>query len=134
MDFQWSLEDRLTGRIVVQRLAIAATWWSRFWGLQFRAPIAPDCGLLLVPCSGIHTCWLRFSLDLAFVDHSGTILGIRRNVRPWRIATAPSKTHAVLEMRAGALNLHVGDSIRLIPQFPGQPFPSQLHDFAIDLH
>src|ERR1700677_2785189 len=61
---EWQLVDASTCRVVVANCDIADRYWSRFVGWQFRRAPAMGCGLLLVPCGSIHTCFLRFPLDL----------------------------------------------------------------------
>jgi uncharacterized membrane protein (UPF0127 family) len=107
----WRLLDRATGAVVVQDLAIADGFWSRFQGLQFRAGLPPGGGLLLVPCASVHTCWMRFTLDVAMLDARGVVLAIRRAVRPWRVVVAARGTHAVLETPAGGVSLAPGSRL-----------------------
>ena len=49
---------------------------------------APQKGLWLnlVPCNSIHTFFMRFSLDVFFLDEMGRVLDIRWNLAPWRMA------------------------------------------------
>ncbi len=81
----WRLVSRASGKTVVARLQIADGFWSRLVGLQFRRALPPDAALLLVPCHSVHTCFVRFPLDVAFLDRHGAVLAIRRNLRPWRL-------------------------------------------------
>ena len=94
----WRLVSKTTGKTVVARLTIADGFWSRLVGLQFRRPLPSDAGLLLVPCNSVHTCFVRFPVDVVFLDDRGCVLAVRQNLRPWRLAFGPRKTHAVLEM------------------------------------
>ena len=72
-----------------------------------------DAGLLLVPCNSVHTCFVRFPVDVVFLDDRGCVLAVRHNLRPWRLAFRPRKTHAVLEMTGGATELQPGEILRL---------------------
>ena len=94
----WRLVSKTTGKTVVAQLRIADGFWSRLVGLQFRRPLPSDAGLLLVPCNSVHTCFVRFPVDVVFLDDRGCVLAVRHNLRPWRLAFGPRKTHAVLEM------------------------------------
>jgi uncharacterized protein len=109
----WRLVNETTGKTVVARLAIADAFWSRLAGLQFRRQLPSDAGLLLVPCNSVHTCFVRFPVDVVFLDEHGCVLAVRHNLRPWRLAFGPRKTHAVLEMTAGATGVQPGEKIRL---------------------
>lgn len=109
----WQLLSKTTGKTVVTRLAIADGFWFRLIGLQFRRPLPSDAGLLLVPCNSVHTCFVRFPVDLVFLDDRGCVLAVRHNLRPWRLAFGPRKTHAVLEMTSGSSELQPGEILRL---------------------
>lgn len=110
----WRLVERVTGRVVVGRLEIADRFWSRFVGLQFRAAPPPGFGLLLAPCASIHTCWMRFALDLVMLDRAGRMVEVRRGVHPWRLVVPSVPTFAILEIPSdGGVELSVGTSLRL---------------------
>jgi uncharacterized membrane protein (UPF0127 family) len=100
-------------------LTIADGFWSRLVGLQFRRPLPSDAGLLLVPCNSVHTCFLRFPVDVVFLDGHGSILAIRRGLRPWRLAWGPKTSHAVLEVIAGSADVQPGERLRLEPPLDG---------------
>jgi uncharacterized membrane protein (UPF0127 family) len=111
----WQLIDRETNRVVVAELHLATGFWSRWLGWQFRAMPACGSGLLLAPCASIHTCWMRFALNIAWLDHNGTVLAVGRGVRPWRFAFAPRGTLAVLEVPAReAPDFEIGARLKLI--------------------
>lgn len=116
---EYLLRESRTGQTVAQFIEIADSFWSRFVGLQGRRILDPHRGLLIVPCASIHTCWVRFPIDITFLDRSGIVLGVRRHVRPWRMVFAPRRTHAILEMNAGETPaLNVGTHVELVPLKP----------------
>lgn len=103
------------GTTIVERVSVADTFLTRLVGLQFRRALASDAGLLIVPCSSIHTACLRFAIDVAFLDDSGTVVEVRRGLKPWRIAMPASRAHAVLETTAGTLDrLMPGVRVRFV--------------------
>lgn len=109
----WRMVSRTTGKTIVARLQIADSYGSRLLGLQFRRALAPDSGLLLVPCNSVHTCFMRFPVDVVFLDRVGVVLAIHRNVVPWRVAFGPRRGHATLELPGGACTLQTGETLRL---------------------
>ena len=58
------LVSETSGKVLIGRLTVADTFWSRFVGLQFQRKLAAGAGLLLVPCSSVHTSFLRFPWTL----------------------------------------------------------------------
>ncbi len=111
----WRLVSKTTGKTVVARLEIADGFWSRLVGLQFRRELPADTGLLLVPCNSVHTCFVRFPVDVVFLDGHGCVLAVRHNLRPWRLALGPRKSHAVLEIPTGSAEIQPGETLRLEP-------------------
>lgn len=78
----------------------ARTFLRRALGLLATARLADDAGLLIRPCSSIHTFGMRYTIDAVFLDARGTVLAVHPLLAPWRIATC-RHAHAVLELAAG---------------------------------
>jgi uncharacterized membrane protein (UPF0127 family) len=94
------LIDAETGEVLLPSLETAHTFWRRFTGLQFRRPLPPDGGLWLKPCSSIHTCFMRFPIDVVMLDQELRVLKVKRCVRPWRIVLCERLTKSVIETNA----------------------------------
>jgi len=120
------LVERVSGRMVVERLELADGYWSRLVGLQFRRSLPVGQALLLVPCGSVHTCWMRFAIDIAALDREGRVLAVRSGIAPWRAALLPRETHAVLESSAHSLQLAVGDMLAAESTAPGASLPKAL--------
>jgi uncharacterized membrane protein (UPF0127 family) len=119
----WRLVVRASGEVVVPRLILADRFWPRFVGLQFRGGLPQGSGLLLVPCRSVHTCFLRFPIDLTCLDRRGRVLQVRKHLRPWRAAVAPAGTHAVLETAAGEMEFEVGQELEAKPPIGSNAVP-----------
>jgi uncharacterized membrane protein (UPF0127 family) len=78
---------------------VASDIRSRLLGLALLDREAAGTGLLIPGCSSVHTCWMRFPLDLWFLDAEGEPLVVRRGVPPWRLARH-RKAAGVLELPA----------------------------------
>lgn len=83
------------------RVFVAESWLQRLVGLIGRRTLGQDDALLLAPCGSIHTMWMRFSIDVVFLDQGLNVLKTRENVKPFRFCVAPKGTHMVLELAAG---------------------------------
>lgn len=91
---------------------IADGFWSRLIGLLSKRSIEENEGLLIVPCTSIHTFFMRFTIDLVFLDKNNRVVGTCSNVYPNRIRFAPRKTHSVLEIAEGNVKktgIHLDD-------------------------
>jgi uncharacterized membrane protein (UPF0127 family) len=88
------------GRVVCARCTIAATPLARARGLLGRNELPPGEGLLIRPGFSIHTLFMRFPIDVVFLDRSGSVVDVVGRLRPWRAATR-LRARAVLELAAG---------------------------------
>ena len=75
---------------------------TRRKGLLGRDSLPAGEGLVIAPCNAVHTWFMRFAIDVAFVSRQGKILKIRHAVPPWRL-TGSLRAHAVIELPAGTL-------------------------------
>jgi uncharacterized membrane protein (UPF0127 family) len=109
------LENDRNGRILAHRVATAFDSSSRRKGLLGRDSLPPESALIIAPTNAIHTFFMRFAIDVAFMSREGRVLKVYRALRPWRIASALG-AHAVIELPAGALmdaDTRPGDTLRL---------------------
>ncbi len=103
-----------TGAVLCERLERAGTWRARLVGLLGRDGLAPGDGLLLDPCSSVHTFFMRFPIDVAFLDDSGVVVALNHRLRPWRATRLHLRARTTLELPAGALEaggVLVGDRL-----------------------
>ena len=112
-----ALVNRVTGQTIASAVELATTRRSRRRGLLGRRELDPSAALILSPCCAIHTAFMRFGIDVAFVDACGRVVRIVRDLPPWRLAWS-LRAHAVVEFSAGSLRLRdvlIGDVLDLAP-------------------
>jgi uncharacterized membrane protein (UPF0127 family) len=115
------LSVRRTGALLCERLERADTWRARLVGLLGRDGLAPGEGLLLDPCNSVHTFFMRFTIDVAFLDAAGAVVAICPRLRPWRATRVHLRARRTLELPAGALEaaaVAVGDVLVEAPAGP----------------
>ena len=107
-------ELRLTdGRVVCERCTLADHALSRLRGLLGRDSLPAGEGILLRPAGSVHTAFMRFPIDVVFLDRELTITAVVPELRPWRTAGRRG-SKAVLELPAGEAarrGLGVGDRL-----------------------
>jgi uncharacterized protein len=109
------------GTVVVDRCAQARGLLSRGIGLMFRRELPAGDGLWIEPCSSIHMFFMRFALDVAFVDREGRVLRLYNGIKPWRATRVVRRARAAIELPAGTLSASgvvVGDVLRLVSAPP----------------
>ena len=97
----------------VCRADIASSFVARFRGLMLTASLAPGTGLLFPRTSSVHTHFMRYPIDVVFLDRERRVVSIRHRLRPWRFASARGAA-SVLELPAGTcarVGLTVGETL-----------------------
>ena len=95
------LRNQRTGAILARTLLPALDSNTRRTGLLKHESLADGIAMLIAPTNAVHTFFMKFPIDVAFVTKEGRILKIRHNVPAWRIAAAWGG-YAVVEMDAGS--------------------------------
>ena len=88
------------GAVICERCTIAVTPLSRMRGLLGRRELGSDEGMLLRPAPSVQTFFMRFPIDVVFLDRNGVVVGVRPEVRPWRSRSC-RRARSTLELRAG---------------------------------
>lgn len=87
-------------RVVCERGMVADRALARMWGLLGRRHLPEGEGLLLEPAPAIHTAFMRFPIDVVFLDAYMRVIKVVDSLPPWRSAAA-RQARAVLELAAG---------------------------------
>jgi uncharacterized protein len=109
------LQIRFQGQLLSDDIRVADTFFTRLVGLMFRDRPLGD-GLLLEPGNSIHTCFMRYALDVVFLDKEDRVVKIIRDLRPWRQTWIYFRSRKVLEVPAGKLprELKEGDKLEVL--------------------
>jgi hypothetical protein len=90
-----------SGAVVAHHVEVAETLWTRFLGLMFRRELPAGHGLAIRQCNSIHMFFMRFALDVVFVDADGRVVRILSSIRPWRASSLVRGAKAAIELPAG---------------------------------
>lgn len=80
-------------------IPVATGFRQRLLGLSRRERADAGPGLLIPRCASVHTFGMRFKLDLFFLDGSGEVIAVHRDVPPRRVVWQRG-SRAVLEIPA----------------------------------
>ena len=103
------------GRVVCERCAVADRALARMRGLLGRSSLPAGEGILLRPASSVHMAFMRFPIDVVFLDRDGAVVKVVPELAPWRVAGARGARDAV-ELAAGEAarrGIRVGERLRL---------------------
>ena len=114
-----------TGRALAARVTKADDAASRSKGLLGRESLDADEGMWLlqpplawlVPCPAIHTFFMKFSIDVLFLDGGLRVRRVVENMKPWRLSPWVPSARSVLELKGGTLrgSVRAGDLLEMRP-------------------
>ena len=108
--------DAENGTIVANRVTVASRRLDRAVGLLGRSHLEAGEALWITPCHGVHTWFMRFSIDIIAMDADGVVVDAVSTLKPWRMRLPKPGAYSVLELPAGTLltsPVKVGDRIQI---------------------
>src|SRR5438552_7513195 len=103
------------GAVVCDRCEVPESAFGRMRGLLGRDGLEPDSGMLIDAAPSVHMFFMRFPIDVVFLDRDRKVVRVVERLRPWRVAGA-RRAAAALELPAGAAaaaGVNVGDILVL---------------------
>jgi uncharacterized membrane protein (UPF0127 family) len=101
------------GRVACEHCSVANRPWTRLRGLLGRSGLAAGEGMLFPRTGSIHTMFMRFPIDVVFLDGELSVLSVREAVPAWRTVKQRG-AKATLELAAGEAaraGISEGDSL-----------------------
>ncbi len=91
--------------VIMAEIIIADTWVKRLVGLMMKKDF-DDILVIAMPfesrLNGIHTCFMRFPIDVYFLDSSGKLVDLVKSIPPWKTGVYPKKpAKYIVEVKAG---------------------------------
>jgi hypothetical protein len=78
----------------------------------------PDSGLLIDPCGSIHMFFMRFPLDVLYVDRQHRVVRAQQAIKPWRMGPIFTRNASyVIELPVGTIEQSastVGDQLEIV--------------------
>jgi uncharacterized membrane protein (UPF0127 family) len=93
------------GAVLASAVDVTETARERRRGLLGRAALPAGHAMWFERCACVHTCGMRFAIDVVFLDRRRRVVRIYRDVRPWRLAWGGWRAGAAFESAAHALPL-----------------------------
>lgn len=88
--------------VLVENCYVAQKLLARMRGLLGSTELKSEEALWLSPCQQVHMWFMKFPIDVVFISHDGSIVGME-SLKPWRISKFYWKAHAAIEIAAGSL-------------------------------
>ena len=94
----------------------ADTSAQRNTGLLKHSKLEPGHGLWIIPCEGIHTFFMKFAIDVVYVDRSLRVKKVVRAMPPWQMSFCLT-AHSVIELPVGVIDqsaTNKGDQLEMV--------------------
>lgn len=99
---------------LLTRARVADDAWSRGVGLIGTRQLAAGEGLVIYPCSSVHTFFMRMPIDVVYLSRTGQVIDVDRGLKPWRIGKLHRRVHYVIETASGVADrVQPGDVLRI---------------------
>ena len=95
-----TVHNQTRNTVLATAADVADTSAKRRTGLLKHKGLAPGDGLWIKPCESVHTFFMKFAIDLVYLDKQMKVRKVRHAVPPWRLSACLT-AHSILELPAG---------------------------------
>ena len=95
--------NQTKGTVLAAEAVSAVTPIARIKGLLGKKELGRDQALILRPCNSIHTVFMRFAIDVLFVDKGNRVIKAIANLVPYRLTSVYFKAAYTVELPAGSI-------------------------------
>jgi len=96
----------------------ASTFGKRLIGLMGKMELSENEVMVLRPCSSIHTCFMKFAIDVVFLDKGNKVVETIENLVPWKLNAYSKGAYQVVEMAVGSVQ-SAGIEKNMVVRFEG---------------
>lgn len=107
------LKNITTGEILADKLEHANTPTKAAQGLLGRSRIEDNYGIIIYHCHSIHTCYMKFPIDVVFLDIHKQVIFIVKNMGPWKYTGYVQDSQYAIESKVNgfANRVNIGDRL-----------------------
>ena len=105
-----------TGKTLATDVRVADNLFTRMKGLLGKKELLQGEALWIKPCFSIHTFFMKFPIDVLFLDKTNQVIAVVSNLTPNRLTRLYPRSFSVLEFPIGtiaATNTVIGDKIEI---------------------
>jgi hypothetical protein len=123
------VRNQTRNTVLGDAVELADTSETRRVGLLKHARLDPGAGLWIVPCESVHTFFMKFPIDLVYLDKQRKVRKVRHAVPAWRLSACLT-AHSILELPAGTAEKSgtlPGDELSFEKLMPEKLTPEKLN-------
>ena len=95
----------IDGEVFLEDVIEARSMMERMRGLLGRKGLPAGTGMLIDPCGSIHTFYMKFDLDVVFLDSEDRVVKLQKSIGPGRMAFGGYSARKILEMESGKVDM-----------------------------
>ena len=95
--------NKTKNTVLAEEAIVADRCCSRVIGLLGKASLPKGQALVLKPCNSVHTFFMRFAIDVIFVDRNNRIIETVSSLKPWRLSSVYLLAQSCIELPAGTI-------------------------------
>ena len=110
------VRNQTRNTVLADAAEVADTSEKRRTGLLKHDRLDPGQGLWIVPCESVHSFFMKFAIDLVYLDRNKKVRKVRHRMVPWRLSACLT-AHSILELPAGAVaasGTQAGDQLEIV--------------------
>jgi len=103
-------------RTIVHVIESSQTTISKFIGLMFSKSLDIGKGLYMKKVVKVHTFFMKYPIDIFYIDKNNSVLRIDKNVKPWKVCKLCRLSEYIVETNSGVAdekNVEIGDKVFL---------------------
>ncbi len=106
--------NQTQNRVLAEHAVLADSILSRLAGLLGHDSLLPGEGMIITQCRSIHMFFMKFSIDVIFIDRNKSVVGLVRRIKPFRMSPYFWRSVAAIELPEGTIEstyTKLGDQI-----------------------
>lgn len=110
------LYNQTQGKVIASNVIVANTFFKRLKGLLGKKGLEEGSCILINPCNSIHTFFMKFPIDVLFLDQQYKVVKVVKDLAPGRMSPYMKDARFVVELDSRKVhkeNVKVGDQLVL---------------------
>ncbi len=108
--------NKANNSIIAQNVMVADTFLTRVVGLLNRKSLPKDEALIITKCNSIHMFFMRFAIDVIFIDKNNQVVGLVERIKPFCLSRIYFKAVSAIEFAEGIIaekKVSIGDQLEI---------------------
>jgi len=102
--YLYKIYNKTKKTIIVNKVRVADTFYSRLVGLLNKKSLSSEEALLITHCQSIHMFFMKFSIDVIFVNKKNIVVGLVKNIKPFALSRIFFKASYAIEGAVGMID------------------------------